>query len=88
MEKERLIEKLNIKDYNKELEKILSTKTFSKDTKNLLLSMLYKVENAYEDYKKVKVDVPSKKELIEDLLRIIEQDCNSIEFVKPTIEEN
>ena len=87
MEKERLIEKLNIKDYNKELEKILSTKTFSKDTKNLLLSMLYKVENAYEDYKKVKVDVPSKKELIEDLLRIIEQDCNSIEFVKPTIEE-
>ena len=32
------------KDYNKELEKILETKDFSEDTKNLLLSMFYKLE--------------------------------------------
>ncbi len=54
MEKERLISKLNIKDYNNQLEKILSKKTFSEDTKNLLLNMLYKIENAYDDYNKVK----------------------------------
>ena len=52
MEKEKLISKLNIKDYNNQLEKILSKKTFTEDTKNLLLSMLYKIENAYEDYQK------------------------------------
>ena len=43
-----------IKDYNNELEIILEQKAFSSDVKNLLLSMLYKIENAYEDYKKVK----------------------------------
>lgn len=88
MEREKLIAKFNMKDYNKELEKILAKKAFSKDTKNLLLSMLYKVENSYEDYKRVKVDVLSKKELIENLLRIIEQDCQEIEFIKPSLEEN
>lgn len=54
MEKEKLISKLNIKDYNNQLEKILSKKTFSEDTKNLLLNMLYKIENAYDDYSKIK----------------------------------
>ncbi|MGN1310916.1 MAG: hypothetical protein ACI4VP_04370 [Clostridia bacterium] len=87
MGKEKLIAKLNIKDYNKELENILQKKTFSKTVKNLLLSMLYKIENSYEDYKKVKVEGPSKREFIEELLRIIEQDCQNIEIVKPSLEE-
>lgn len=87
MGKEKLIAKLNIKDYNKELENILQKKTFSKTVKNLLLSMLYKIENSYEDYKKVTVEVPSKREFIEELLRIIEQDCQNIEIVKPSLEE-
>ena len=64
MEKEKLISKLNIKDYNNQLEKILSKKTFTEDTKNLLLSMLYKIENAYEDYKKVSVDAKTKREIL------------------------
>lgn len=82
MEKERFISKFNIKDYNNQLEKILTKKTFSEDTKNLLLSMLYKIENAYNDYKKVNVDVKSKKEILEEILTIIEKDCEKIEVVK------
>ena len=73
MEKSRILSKLNLKlkDYNNQLEKILDNKLFSFDVKNLLLSMLYKVENAYEDYEISKVEVPSKNEYIENLLRII-----------------
>ena len=48
MEKNKILAKLNLKmkDYNNELEKILENKFFSYDVKNLLLSMLYKIENA------------------------------------------
>ena len=82
MEKEKLISKLNIKDYNNQLEKILSKKTFTEDTKNLLLSMLYKIENAYEDYKKVSVDAKTKREILEEILDIISNDCETIEIVQ------
>lgn len=84
MEKNKILSKLNIniKDYNKELEKILENKLFLYEVKNLLLSMLYKIENAYRDYKTVKVEVPSKKEYIENLLRIIREKCLTILLVK------
>ena len=87
MEKEKLMQKLKIKDYNKELEEILLNKTFSKTTKNLLSSMLYKIENSYEDYKKTKVEVISKKEFLEELIEIISKNCMEIEIIKPNLEE-
>ncbi len=85
MEKNKILAKLNlkIKDYNNELEKILENKFFSYDVKNLLLSMLYKIENAYTDYKTAKVEVPSKNEYIENILRIIKEKCLKIFLVKP-----
>lgn len=76
-----------IKDYNNELETILEKKDFSEDVKNLLLSMLYKIENSYEDYKKVKVNVCTKKQFVEEVLETIEKRCNNIEFIKPMSEE-
>ena len=84
MGKNKILSKLNIniKDYNNELEKILENKLFSYDVKNLLLSMLYKIENAYMDYETVKVEVPSKKEYIENVLRIIREKALKIFLVK------
>lgn len=84
MGKNKILSKLNIniKDYNNELEKILENKLFSYEVKNLLLSMLYKIENAYKDYETVKVEVPSKKDYIENLLRIIREKCLKILLVK------
>lgn len=76
--KESLLAKLNIKDYTNRLEKILEEKEFSVDTKNLLLSMLYKIENAYSDYAKTKVTVPRKNDFIEEILDIIKEDCQKI----------
>lgn len=76
-----------IKDYNNELEIILEQKAFSSDVKNLLLSMLYKIENAYEDYKKVKVNVCEKKQFVEEILETIKEECDEVEIIKPMSEE-
>lgn len=70
------------KDYNRELEKILEKKDFSKDAKNLLLSMLYKLDISYNDYSTVKKNCKSKQEYIENILYNIKA-CNSIELIKP-----
>ena len=57
MEANKILSKLNIRNYNNELEGVLEDKLFSLDVKNLLLSMLYKMDNAYRDYMTVKVEV-------------------------------
>ena len=82
--KEDIFSKL--KDYNGELEKILEKKDFSKDSKNLLLSMFYKLETSYSDYEIVKRKVKSKQEYLENILENIKY-CNSIILVKPNTEE-
>ena len=76
MKAEKIISKLNIKDYNNALEEILLTKDFSEGVKNLLLSMLYKLENSYDDYKKTKVVVKQKKKILEEIIYIIENECD------------
>ena len=81
METNKFFSKLNIKDYNNELETILEKKSFSFDVKNLLLSMLYKIESLYKDYITVKVEVLSKKDFIEYILKVIKEDCFTIKFI-------
>ncbi len=87
MSKEDLFSKLNIKDYNNLLENILEKKSFTENTKNILLSMLYKIETAYDDYKKVKVFTRLKKELLEETIDIIQKKCDQIEIIKPEIDK-
>ncbi len=82
------IRKIYLKDYTNALEKVLEKKNFSIETKNLLLSMFYKIENAYQDYLKVKVEVYDKGVFLEDLIDIIDVECNEIEIVDSIKEEN
>jgi len=84
LKKEEIFSKLNIRDYSGKLEKIIAKKAFSVDTKNLLLSMFYKMENSYEDYSKIKADTKLKKDILEEMLGIIEIDCKFIELAKPS----
>ena len=72
-----------LKNYNNELEQVLEKKDFSSNIKNLLLSMFYKTEVAYKDYEKVKRITKEKNEFMENLIQIIEKDCNKIELVEP-----
>ena len=88
MAKEDIFSKINLKDYNNVLENILEQKAFSEDVKNLLLSMLYKTENGYEDYKTIKVNVSSKKSYVKKIIQIIKEECKEIQLIKPLSEES
>lgn len=76
--KEKILKKLHITDYTNRLEKVLEKKKFSFDTKNLLLSMFYKIENGYQDYKKTKVQVEEKEDFFEKIIQIIDKKCEEI----------
>jgi len=87
MAKKEIFSRLNLKDYNKELEMILEEKDFSSQVKNLLLSMFYKLEIGYKDYVIVKRDSPSKEAFLESLMYIIKEKCDEIELIKPNIDK-
>lgn len=74
------------RDYNQELEEIAESKRFEKEAQNLLLSMLYKVEGAYDDYENVKREVPSKEKFLENILYIVKEYCKEIVIAKPNTE--
>ena len=44
--------------------------------------MLYKVDNAYNDYQTVKREVPYKEEFLENILKIVKINCKEIEIAK------
>ena len=73
-------------DYRDELANITELKGFSQSAENLLLSMIYKIEDGYDNYQTVKREVPSKAEFIEKIVKSIREDCESIEIVEPRSE--
>ena len=83
MEKQKILSKLNIKDYKNDLETILEMKKFDEEAKSLLLNILYKLDNFYKDYVSVKVECEPKNEYIEDYIKLIKEKCNRIIIVKP-----
>lgn len=86
--KEKIIGKIVKKNYNNELEEVLEKKLFDEHAKNLLLSILYKIEAGYEDYEKVKVDTIKKDEYIKKFISIIDKNCENIKIVKLKSEED
>lgn len=80
--KEKFLNKIVKKDYNNELEMILEKKSFDESAKNLLLSILYKIEVSYKDYEKVKRNVMNKETYIQMLINMIEKNCNTITICK------
>ena len=85
--KDKLLSKFVRKDYNNELEEVLSKKNYKEDVKSLILSMCYKIESAYKDYETVKKGVLSKEEYIEKIIYVIQKECNSIEFINRNQEQ-
>lgn len=83
MQKKQLLTKISKKDYNNMLEVILEKKDFTADTKNLLLSMLYKIEVSYRDYETVKRQTKNRNEFIEEIIETIKDKCDTIRLVEP-----
>ena len=78
--KEKLFEKIVKKDYENELEEVLEERKFEENVKNMLLNILYKIENAYNDYRKVKRNVETKEEYIRDYIKAIKDGCTDIQL--------
>lgn len=72
-----------LKDYNVELDDILDNKYFSSNIKNLLLSMIYKLEISYPDYLSVKRCVRSKEDFLNEIVETIRLYCDNIKTVEP-----
>ena len=85
---EKLIGKIVKKDYNNELERVLEKKAYAENVKSILLSILYKLETSYRDYKQVKQDVVSKEELIESIINCVKNNCDEIKLIKPNSKES
>lgn len=81
MDTEKILSKIGARDYHKEIENILEGKDFSEDVKNLLLSCVYKIEAGYDDYTTVKRAVESKRDYLENIMRILKDKCNHIEII-------
>ena len=84
---DKFLDKIVKKDYKNELEKVLENKVFDENTKSLLLNILYKIETAYKDYQKVKVDVENKEEFIQTIIDTIKNNCDEIKIVKLNSEQ-
>ena len=85
---DKILEKIVKKNYNNQLEEVLEKKLFDANTKSNLLSILYKIETAYKDYEKVKQEVETKEEFIEQLIKDIKNNCETIKLVRPNSEES
>ena len=82
-----LFSKMRFNDYNLMLEKVLDSKYFSSNIKSLLLSMIYKIETSYEDYKIIKHIDKTKDEILQEIIDIVKDYCDNIKLVEPYSED-
>lgn len=82
----KLFSKVN--EYNVLLEEILETKYFSSNVKNLILNMVYKLENSYNDYYRVKKIRKNKEDFLLELIKIIRDYADNIKLVDPNKEDS
>ena len=71
------------KNQNDDLEAILINKTFSTFIKNLLLSMVYKIEVSYKDYAEVKQVTKTSNDVLFDINKTVENYCDFIQLAEP-----
>lgn len=83
--KETLFSKNN---YDIQLEEVLDKKEFDDEAKSLILGILYRIEESYKDYAKVKLNVKLKNEIIEEIINIIRDKCDKFEILNPENSKN
>ena len=74
---------INNVDYKETLADTSELKGFSEEAENLLLSMLYKIDEGYDNYRIVKREVPTKEEFIQSIILIVRSRIKEITIVKP-----
>ena len=83
--KENLFSKNN---HDNQLETMLEEKNFNDEVKSLISNTIYKIDNSYKDYLKIKNGAKSKSEIVEDIMDIVQNNCQKIEILKPEKSKN
>ena len=83
--KENLFSKNN---YDIQLETVLEKKQFNDEIKGLISNIVYKIDNAYKDYFKIKSGARLKSEIVADIIDNIENNCNNIQIINPEKSKN
>ncbi len=78
--------KILARDYKEELANIAEQKRFKQSAGNLLLSMLYKMEDSFDNYYTVKREVPAKDDFLKNIVDAVRKNCNDIEIADPHTE--
>lgn len=78
----------NTKKLDTEIEAILDKKNFNEDIQSLILSMFYKIDNAYSDYYIVKRQMPTKNVFYQDIINVLDNYCKDIEIIKSAGKRN
>ena len=68
-------------DYIYEVEKVLEKKNVTNEIKSLIIDTLFKIEETYPNYKRVKVDVLEKGEYISQMIYALKK-IDKIEIMK------
>ncbi len=67
-----------------EIEELLDNKHFCDEAKSLILNTIYKIENSYRDYCRVKASTKLKNEIISDIIeKSIKNNCERIQITNP-----
>lgn len=74
------------KDYKEELANIAEQKRFSQNAGNLLLSMFYKTEDSFDNYKTVKREVPERDDFLKSIVDNVRKNCYNIEIAEANSE--
>lgn len=74
---------INKEDFKGNFANLIEQKNFPNEIENLLLSMIYKIEDGYNNYKFVKREVPSKDELMDNIINNVKNNCERILVAVP-----
>lgn len=71
------------KDYKEEIANVIESRNFTQNSANLLLNMVYRIDDGYENYQTVKRDVPRKGEFFENVINELKHNCSDIIIAEP-----
>ena len=75
---------LNSSEFSEEMGNLIDIKRFSPQIANLILSMIYKIDDSYNNYKKIKRIVPNKINFLNNIYDDVKNYCSVIDIIKIT----
>lgn len=73
---------LNSSEFSEEMGNLIDIKKFKPQIANLILSMVYKIDDSYDNYKKIKRVVPTKGNFLNNIYDDVKSYCSVIDIIK------